>query len=56
MPSRAPELMGGVMIILSFTAKIFSAVPSTTLPCRLSMIASSYPALIASTLANAEFA
>ena len=53
-PSRAPADSGGVSTIpLRFT-KMFSPVHSATRPLGASMIASSYPALRASTLASDE--
>jgi hypothetical protein len=55
-PSSAPQVVGGVARMLSFTTNIFSALASTTVPAEFSIIASSKPALIASTLASTELA
>ena len=56
MPSSAPASeVGGVTRTPSRTMKMFSPVHSLTLPSGASRIASSYPALIASTLASEEF-
>src|SRR5581483_8475696 len=54
MPSSAPADVGGVMILPLRTTKMFSPVHSLTYPCGDRMIASSYPALSASTLAIEE--
>ncbi len=55
-PSRAPESeVGGVSSRPSRTTKRFSPVHSLTWPSGASRMASSYPALIASTLASEEF-
>src|SRR5580704_17397550 len=57
MPSSAPACdVGGVMSTPSRTMKMFSPVHSLTLPLGARRIASSYPALRASTLASEELA
>jgi hypothetical protein len=56
MPSRAPESeLGGVSRRPLRTMKMFSPVHSLTFPSGASRMASSYPALMASTLASDEF-
>ncbi len=55
-PSSAPEEIGGVTRTSFFIMNIFSALASTTVPDEFSIIASSKPALIASTRASAELA
>ena len=52
MPSSAPADSGGLSSLPWRATKTFSPVHSDTMPAPFSMIASSYPALRASTLAS----